>query len=84
MARVGRKGRQRNFERRIERKAKTKRGGTWFQDEKINSLILVASKSMVSELGFSMSTFVLFGVWILSSVSGVVNAMTFRYWVMKI
>jgi hypothetical protein len=43
MARVGKRGRQRNFERRIERKAKTKRGGTWFEDVKINSLILVAS-----------------------------------------
>ena len=43
MARVGKRRRQRNIERRIERKAKAKRGGTWFQDGKINSLILVAS-----------------------------------------
>ena len=60
MARVGNRGRQRNRERTIHRKAKAKRGGTLFQDGKINSLILVASLLMVSELG--LSTFVLFGV----------------------
>jgi hypothetical protein len=53
-------GRQRNRVRRIHRKAKAKRGGTLFQDGKINSLILVASLLMVSELG--LSRFVLFGV----------------------
>jgi hypothetical protein len=114
--RLGKRGRQRNKERRRERKAKAKRGGTRFQGGKINSLILVASLLMVSELG--LSTFVLFGVvsvgvvkndWLLviqldekigyildlvdvasdiivsePPVSGVVNAMTFVYWVMKI
>ena len=41
-------------------KAKAKRGGIWFQGRTSNSLILVASLLMVSELG--LSTFVLFGV----------------------
>jgi hypothetical protein len=56
----GEEGKAEKHRKKDLEKAKAKRGGIWFQGRTSNSLILVASLLMVSELG--LSTFVLFGV----------------------
>ena len=56
----GEEGKAEKHRKKDLEKAKAKRGGMWFQGRTSNSLILVASLLMVSELG--LSRFVLFGV----------------------